>query len=228
MIRSLLGPDRRRSRLAGQAPPGPVRDYLATPLPGPRTAVADLPLLAVDIETTGLDPRTDHILSVGFVPLHGLAIDLSGATQLLCRAEAEVGQSAVVHGITDDALAEGVPLSEVVERVAAALQGRVLLAHHAGIETQFLSAASQATHGVPFPVEVVDTMELQARVLRSHSGSDLPPGALRLPTARAHLGLPRYGAHEALTDALACAELYLAQVARLSGGRAMTLKALQR
>ncbi|HET6668389.1 MAG TPA: exonuclease domain-containing protein [Intrasporangium sp.] len=228
MIRTLLGPDRRRSRLAEQAPPGRVRDYLATPLPGPRTGVEELRLLAVDIETTGLDPRTDHILSVGFVPLDGLVIDLSGATHLLCRADAEVGQSAVVHGITDDALTEGIELSEVVERVAAALKGRVLLAHHAAIETQFLSAASQGTHGVPFPVEVVDTMDLQARVLRSHTGADLPPGALRLPTAREHLGLPRYGAHEALTDALACAELYLAQVARLSGGRAMALKALQR
>ena len=124
--------DRRRSRLAEQAPPGPIRDYLATPLPGPRTAVADLRLLAVDIETTGLDPRTDHILSVGFLPVDGLVIDLSGAEQLLCRAEVGVGQSAVVHGITDDALTEGIALSEVVERVAAALHGRVLLAHRCG------------------------------------------------------------------------------------------------
>jgi DNA polymerase-3 subunit epsilon len=74
----------------------------------------------------------------------------------------------------------------------------------------------------------VDTMELQSRVLRSHAGDDLPPGALRLTTARAHLGLPRYAAHEALTDALACAELYLAQVDRLSGGQPMSLRALQR
>ena len=167
------------------------RDYLATPLPGPRTGVADLRLLAVDIETTGLDPSTDHILSVGFVPLDGLVIDLSGATHLLCRADAEVGQSAVVHGITDDALpkASSCPRSSS-EWPRPSRPGPAV--HHAAIETQFLSAASQATHGVPFPVEVVDTMELQARVLRSHTGADLPPGALRLPTARAHLGLPRY------------------------------------
>jgi DNA polymerase-3 subunit epsilon len=184
--------------------------------------------LAVDLETTGLDPRTDHILSVGFVPLDGLTIDLSGADHLLCRATTEVGQSATVHGITDDDLASGVELATVVERVAKALRGRVLLAHHAAIELEFLSAACERTHGTSMPVPAVDTMELQARVLRSHTGADLPPGALRLATARAHLGLPRYSAHEALTDALACAELYLAQVARLSGGRHMTLKALQR
>lgn len=227
-MRSLLGRDRRRVRLAGQAPPGPVRDLLASPGPDPGTDVAQLPLLAVDLETTGLDPRTDHILSVGFVPLDGLAIDLSGAGYLLCRAEAEVGQSATVHGITDDDLTEGVELTTLVDRVAQALRGRVLLAHHAVIELDFLSAACQRTHGVTLPITAVDTMDLQARVLGSHTGMDLPPGALRLATARDHLGLPRYSAHEALTDALACAELYLAQVARLSGGQHMTLKSLQR
>lgn len=48
----------------------------------------------------------------------------------------------------------------------------------------------------------------------------------RVATARAHLGLPRYRSHDALTDALACADLYLAQVATLSGGRRMTLSSL--
>lgn len=222
------GAGRRRARLADRAPSGPIRDYLREPGPDPRTDASELPLLALDLETTGLDPRSDHILSVGFLPLDGLSIDLSGARQLLCRADAEVGQSAAVHGITDDALTAGVALSEVLEEVARALTGRVLLAHHAAIETEFLSTASERVFGVPLPVDAVDTMELQARVLRSHGGEDLPPGALRLATARAHLGLPRYAAHEALTDALACAELYLAQVARLGGGQPMTLRALQR
>ncbi|GAA2157543.1 DNA polymerase-3 subunit epsilon [Humibacillus xanthopallidus] len=231
MILSRFRVDRRRARQARwaeQAPPGPVRDYLASAPPGPRTDVSDLPLLALDLETTGLDPRADHILSVGFVPVDGLQINLAGAEQLICRADVEVGQSATIHGITDDALAGGIALRDLLERVAAALTGRVLLAHHAVIETGFLSAACERELGVPLPITAVDTMELQSRVLRSHAGEDLPPGALRLGTARANLGLPRYAAHEALTDALACAELYLVQVDRLSGGRPMTLKALQR
>ena len=228
MILGRFGADRRRARWAGEAPPGPVRDYLSSPPPGPRTDGSDLRLLALDLETTGLDPSTDHILSVGFVPIDGRQVVLSGAEHLLCRADVEVGQSAAVHGITDDALAGGIDLRTLVERVAAALTGRVLLAHHAAIETGFLSAACERELGVPLPMTAVDTMELQSRVLRSHAGEDLPPGALRLSTARAHVGLPRYAAHEALTDALACAELYLAQVDRLSGGQPMSLKALQR
>ena len=227
MILSRLGEGRRRARAAAQAPSGPVRDYLTTRQPDGRTPVAALPLLALDLETTGLDPRRDHIVAAGFVPLEGLEIRLADADQVLCRTDAAVGQSAAIHGITDDAVEHGVELGELVELVVTALTGRVLLAHHAGIETGFLSAAAERTHGVRLSVPTVDTMELQARVLGSH-GDDLPPGALRLGTARAHLGLPRYRAHDALTDAIACAELYLAQVARLSGGRPMTLDALRR
>ena len=226
-LRRFVG-DRRRARLAGGAPPGPIRRYLDTPPPDPSTDVSELRPLAVDLETTGLDPRTDRILAVGFVPVDGVAIDLSGASQLICHTDSEVGQSAAVHGITDDALAAGDEPRDVLERVADALTGRVLLAHHAAIETGFLSAASERVFGVPLPMTTVDTMQLHARILGSHTGDDLPPGALRLWTARDHLGLPQYAAHRALTDALACAELYLAQVSRLAGGRGMTLRRLQR
>lgn len=40
-------------------------------------------------------------------------------------------------------------------------------------------------------------------------------GSIRLWGARERWGLPVYKAHEALTDALACAELYLAQLTEL-------------
>ncbi|HET7398852.1 MAG TPA: exonuclease domain-containing protein [Intrasporangium sp.] len=228
MILDRLAPAGRRRRLAGQVPPGPLRTYLETPPPGPGTDVTRLPLLALDLETTGLDPRRDAILSAGFVPLDGLEITLSGSDEILCRADVPVGQSAAVHGLTDDELRSGVALDELVQRIAEALTGRVLLAHHAPLETGFLTAAAQRLFGVPFPAAVVDTMELQRRLLGQAHEAAIPPGALRLPTARAHLGLPRHRAHRALGDAVAAAELYLAQVARLGGGKPMTLRALQR
>ena len=57
-----------------------------------------LRLLAVDLETTGLDPQRDEILSIGMVPVDGLSIVLSGARHMVVRGARSVGQSAVVHG----------------------------------------------------------------------------------------------------------------------------------
>ena len=49
---------------------------------------------------------------------------------------------------------------------------------------------------------------------------------LRLQACRDHFGLPRYRAHEALTDAISAGELFLAQSAHLAGGSGITVKAL--
>ena len=215
-----------RSRLAERVPPGGLRDYLATPAPDAGTPLGELPLLAVDIETTGLDPAEDQVLSVGFVPVDGETIRLAGAVQVLVRPSGEVGDSARFHGLTDDALAPGIDLADALETVFGALAGRVLLAHHAAIETGFLARACESIHGVRPPFTVVDTMSLQFALLSQGFDDEPPQGSLRLWAARGQYGLPRYAAHAALTDALACAELYLAQVAELQATKPRTLKSV--
>lgn len=218
----------RRERLASKAPPGALRDFLRSPGAPPSTEVRELRLLAVDFETTGLDPASHHLLSVGFVPIDALSIRLSGARQYVVRAPTEVGQSAVVHGVTDDAVADGVDLEHVIDELLRALTGRVLLAHHAVIEQGFLTTACKRLYGVPAPCTTVDTMTLQRRITSLGWGVDALSGSLRLGASREWFGLPRYRAHEALTDALACAELFLAQVTQLSHNGPLTLKRLQR
>lgn len=211
-------PEQRREKALRSARPGPLRDYLEAPLPDLATPLADLRLLAVDIETTGLDPRRDRVLSIGWLPVDGGRVVLGGAGQVVVRDEGGiggVGQSATVHGLTDDRLAGGVALEDAVARLLEALAGRVLLAHFARIETAFLGAACERAWGAGMPCVVVDTLDLERRAVAGGWGSEPEGGALRLWTARERRGLPVYRAHEALTDALACAELYLAQRAEL-------------
>lgn len=206
-------PNAMREKALRGAPAGPLRDYLSVPLPDPSTPLDELPLLAVDLETTGLDPTRDHVLSVGFVPVDGGEIVLSGARRVIIAADAEVGQSATVHGLTDDDIAAGAALVVAIEAVLRALRGRVLLAHFARIEDTFLTAACERLWSARMPSARVDTLTLQHRLVASAFTGDVPEGGLRLWGARAHFGLPVYRAHDALVDALACAELYLAQAA---------------
>ena len=224
--------ERRREAALADVPRGPLRDFLSTPFPDPGSPVGELPLLAVDVETTGLDTERDRVLAVGWVPVDGSTIDLSGAQRRTLGMRMEVGESATVHGITDDALAGGAVPRAVLEELLEALAGRVLLAHHAAIEIGFISAACQRVYGAPLVVSSVDTLALQRRVVTEgiDALAEPLPGTLRLWAARERYGLPRYRAHEPLTDALACAELYLAQVAELSlrSSRPLTLKGIQR
>lgn len=225
--------DRRRRRAAAKVPDGGLRRYLESPVPDKSTPVGDLPLLAVDVETTGLDPRRDRVLAVGFVPVDGDRIVLGGSGSVVVRSDSVsdhddgVGQSATVHGLTDDIVAEGVPVPEALDLLFTALGGRVLLAHYSRIEIDFLGALCQRTYGVKPPLVAVDTLGLQRRVTSTRIDMGFPSDDsvedLRLWGARERYGLPRYRAHDALVDAVACAELYLAQVAELEQRGARTL-----
>lgn len=219
--------ERRRTKALARTPHGPLRDYLSVPLPTASTAVPQLPLLALDLETTGLDPRTDEILSIGFVPVDGDTISLGGARRIMVRARRRVGESATIHGITDDQSAQnGLELDEALSITLAALQGRALLAHYAQMETGFLERMCLQVFGAPLVLTTVDTMHVQYRLMTQGLADEPARHALRLWRARSRYGLPTYQAHDALTDALACAELYLALVQEPGAGS--TLGALQR
>lgn len=170
-------------------------------------------LLAVDMETTALLPTEGRILSIGWVPIDDGKIQLAGAGHVLIKPDNldrdSVGKSAALHNITDAMLEEGVSEQSAVGMLLDALRGRVLLAHFAPIEVRFGDAACRRHFGAPLRVPYVDTMELERRHMERMG--TYPRGEdLRLARVRNRYGLPHYRSHNALTDALACAELYLA------------------
>ena len=206
---------KRRDKAASRAT-GALADFYAAGFPGDETPASELRLLSLDFETTGLDATRDQVLSIGFVPVDGDTIVLGGAAHRVLKVTTEVGQSAVFHGITDDQIASGTPVEDAVADTLAALSGRAMLAHFAKIETEFLSLLCERLYGAPLVVPVVDTLVLQDRLVNRGFDDESLAGQLRLWNARTRYGLPVYKAHNALTDAVATAELYLAQVAEMS------------
>ncbi len=193
--------------------------------PDDRTSLDALPLLAVDLETTGLSPDRDRLLAVGWVPVDGTRIDLSGARRYVARRE-DPGEAVVIHGLTHDDLEVGWPLEEVLAALKTALSGRVLLAHYAAFDLAFLDAAFRSVGEQPVRPPDVCTLDLQRRLLTRHG--HVPHDGLRLWRAREQHGLPPTRAHDALGDALACAELYLAQVAELGISGPLYLRDVRR
>lgn len=213
---------RRRWQLR-RAPPGPLREYLTRPLPNPRQDYRETDFLAIDLETTGLDVRRDLILSVGYVLLHGKRIDLGSARHRVIRIDRSIPEaSAIIHQITDDQSARGLELIDVMTELLETLAGKVMIAHHATIECGFLGNACRRIWAGPLPVLVVDTQVLAQRTFERrqipYRGSDL-----RLHALGDRYNLPRYGAHNALSDALAAAELFLAQAAHRDSGKGAPL-----
>ena len=103
--------------------------------------------------------------------------------------------------------------------------GRVLVVHHAGLDKALLDRACRHRYGVPLLVPVIDTLAVESRSRRRRQGTTTD-AALGLASLRSEYGLPRYAAHDALTDALATAELLLAMVARRGGQANVRLRDL--
>ncbi|MDQ0842860.1 TerD family protein [Streptomyces sp. V1I6] len=158
--------------------------------------VSNLPAYAhdwalVDVETSGLVARRDRVLSVAVVTV---GPDGARTAEFSTLLDPGCDPGPVhVHGLTTEQLRGAPTFDEVAQRIAGMLEGRVLVAHNAQFDYDFL-AHEFARAGVLLPVaRRLCTLALNRRV-------DPPTQDLRLGTLAAHYGVPQLQAHDALDD----------------------------
>ena len=224
LINYLVGFESKRKRLLKKVPKGPLHDFLSVPFPALDTPIDELPILAVDFETTGLDAKADKLLSVGFVSLEQEQIKLNTSYHQIIKTKIQLEESnVIIHQITDDQKEQGQPLALVVEKLLKALAGKVMLVHFARIERQFLQQACLELYGFVPEFPMIDTLVIAKRQLDKRDIS-YDPSELRLSTLRNKYKLPDHHGHDALNDAIATAELLLAQMANRAGTDKALLK----
>jgi len=184
--------------------------------------IADTPLIAVDLELTGLDKGKNEIIAMGWTLIDRGRIRLGGNRHMVINSHQSVGSSAAIHELLDNEVARGEPLEAGLEALFDAAVGRLWVFHHAGLDVSFLSKACLDWAGMVPGFIVLDTMRIE-HGLRRRREVPVRQGDLQLGKIRGVYGLPRYTAHNALTDALATAELLLAIVSRLEPGTPLEL-----
>jgi DNA polymerase III subunit epsilon len=197
-----------------------LRDFYAKGMISAATAICDVPLLAMDIETTGLDPTLSDIVSIGLAPMSLKQVNSSQARQWLVKPRCGLNdRSVTLHGITHSDIDLAPDLADILPELLTALAGKVVVVHYRGIERPFLHAALKARLGAGVYFPVIDTMALEARLYRQQpvrwwqKWQRQPKVSIRLADSRQRYGLPHYRPHHAVTDAIACAELLQAQLA---------------
>jgi len=210
-----FGINGKRKRLLAKTSAGGLYDYYAEPFPDLNSALKDITFVVMDFETTGLDIKHDHVISVGLVEIKNLGIKLNTAWHEVIRTKRDLPeQSTVIHQITDDMVLQGTDIKEAFARILARLKGHVLIAHHAQIELGFLNTICREIYGQDFLVPTIDTRLLAKRQLLRDQ-IVLKNNTLRLFNLCDRYKLPSYKAHNALSDALSTAELFLAVVTEL-------------
>jgi DNA polymerase-3 subunit epsilon len=153
----------------------------------------------VDLETTGLTPRTNRVIEVGVV-----LVDATGEVQetfgTLVNPHRDLGPTSV-HGVRAADARRSPSFADIAGYLTQLLDARVLVSHNLAFDLMFLQA-EYARLGVELPVSLSDglcTMSLAGRYLGRAGRS--------LGECCAAVGHEPMAAHEALEDAKSAARL---------------------
>lgn len=183
------------------------------------TPLSDIEFVALDFETTGLDPNRDDIISIGLLPFTLNRIYLNKSKHWYVNPNTSLNEeSVVIHGITHNDIVDAPDIIKILEQVLEALAGKIVVVHFRQIERQFFYTAlkERIGEGILFPM--VDTFELESIIQKRKSRSFMnwltgkKPASVRLGSSRTRYGLPGYTPHHALIDSIATAELLQAQI----------------
>jgi DNA polymerase III subunit epsilon len=194
--------------------------------PGPDTPWREAGFCVVDLETTGLDPDHDEIISFAALHIDGGRVRLDDALYRLVRPERMPRRDTIlIHGLRSAELLDAPSLSESLEELLEALAGRALVAHVASVEVGFLGAALHGT-GRRLDNPVIDTDPLAAELFRGRG--ERPPRPYPLGALAEALALPVHRPHEADGDALTTAQVFIALATHLDRASPQTVGSLER
>ncbi|WP_430929833.1 3'-5' exonuclease [Pseudoalteromonas rubra] len=208
----------RFAHLARQSSDERLRAFYTAGVQAPDTPVSQAQFVALDFETTGLNYETDDIVSVGLVPFDARRAYCRDARHWILKPATPLHkESVVVHQITHSQVSEAPDLDAILEELLTCLEGKVIVVHYRHIERPFFNQAlmQRLGEGIEFPL--IDTMALEHRIETNRLTlwqriKRQPIPSIRLADSRKRYGLPYYVAHHALSDALATAELFQAQL----------------
>ena len=136
---------------------------LASP-PGADVALEDAHFVVVDLETTGLSPRTSRICEIGAQRVRALELEDAFETLVDPRVALPAAVTSIT-GIRAEAL-RGAPRAQLAVRRLLAFAGdAAIVAHNARFDLAFLDREVELLTGRRIAAPVVDTVWLARRLL---------------------------------------------------------------
>ena len=216
MFSALFSDNYIRRKLLKKTNSAVMQEYLANSFPDKKELITGIEIVSLDFETTGLDIEKDRIVSIGTVNIIQSGINLSSSSHQLISANRDLPEtSVVIHQITDSQLTDAMSIESALPVLLSKLSGKVMLAHNAKLELGFLNKMCQKLYGSDFVIPVIDTQYLAKRSFERENRA-FKSNELRLFNLRKSFSMPAYKAHNALMDAIATAELFLAMASKIS------------
>lgn len=217
--------------------PTNVQAYVDAPRPDEQMQWREASYSVIDIETSGLNHKKDSLLAIGMIDIEKGRIRLDRRWYTLVRPPDETlvgAESICIHGLLRTDLADAPLAKDVLLELAERIKERVLVVHVSSIDVKFLDRALKNHFGIRLHGPVLDTARLAGKMLHQESmvgggaGYYEGPRDISLRSLSRQANLPIHSQHNALSDALSTAQLFLSQVTRFEKEGIDTLGKLMR
>jgi len=173
------------------------------------TAADEVRFVALDTETTGLDPRRDRLITIGAVGVRGGEILLDDCFEVMLKI-AFNNSSVTVHGITRDQARTGLDEAEALALFLDYLRDGVIVGHHIGHDIEALNCACERHFGFRLRNRSLDTMDLTLHLSDDGAFQDRPMAqGFSLDAICEMFGVAPHDRHTAGGDALITAQIFL-------------------
>jgi DNA polymerase-3 subunit epsilon len=167
--------------------------------------------VVVDLETTGLDPKKDRVVSVGAFRIVDGKIRLGDVFDELVNPGRHIPVDSIhVHAIMPDTIRNARAAWEVFDDFLSFLGADILVAHHARFDLFFINWVMREQYGFRLQNLVVDTVLMCRQVLLEPDPYGQRRGATRcsLDALSERYGIDLPERHTALGDAMATAIIF--------------------
>ena len=174
--------------------------------------ISDVRFVVVDTELTGLDEKKDSIVSIGAVRMTGGRIDLGDQFyKLVSPKTALKADSVCIHEITPADVCEQPGIEAGLDAFLDYAGNDVLVGHFISIDQSFLNREMKRIHGCKLPNPAIDTFSIYEWLRKRQRARDCfatPVAGYRLYDIIKCFDIPVSGAHNAIMDAFATAQLF--------------------
>ncbi len=169
--------------------------------------LAEVPFVALDLETTGARPGAGKITEIGMVRFEGFR-EIGRLSSLVNPMRPIPRMITAITGISQKMVANAPRIEELMPDILAFLEGAVVVAHNAAFDVGFLNYELRRLRSRELGDGAIDTLMLSRA---------LAPGLpnYKLGTVAEALGSPVSACHRALADAEAAGYVFLTLMARL-------------
>ena len=165
-------------------------------------------LIALDTETTGLNPKKDEILSIGAVAIKDNRILINNAFEAFIKPSGKISEESIkIHHIRPCDLERAKSSKDVILSLLEFIGNRPIVGYYIGFDHAIISRYTKEIIGIKLQNRQIELSQMYYKRYRKHSAYEFVD--LHFDTIMKELNLPPLGKHDALNDAVMSAMIYL-------------------